>query len=56
MPGQDGLAAGRELRAKSAIPVLMLTALGEPIERTVGLEVGADDYDERRKLADTFSP
>ena len=44
MPGQDGLAACRELRAKSAIPVLMLTALGEPIERAVGLEVGADDY------------
>jgi two-component system, OmpR family, response regulator len=44
MPGQDGVAACRELRAKSSVPVIMLTALGEPIERTIGLEVGADDY------------
>ncbi|MBI3715701.1 MAG: response regulator transcription factor [Betaproteobacteria bacterium] len=44
MPGQDGVSACRELRTRSAVPVLMLTALGDPIERTVGLEVGADDY------------
>lgn len=44
MPGHDGVAACRELRAKSSVPVMMLTALGEPIERTIGLEVGADDY------------
>jgi two-component system, OmpR family, response regulator len=44
MPGKDGVAACRELRQQSNVPVLMLTALGEPIERTIGLEVGADDY------------
>jgi two-component system, OmpR family, response regulator len=44
MPGQDGVAACRELRTRSSVPVIMLTALGEPIERTIGLEVGADDY------------
>jgi two-component system, OmpR family, response regulator len=44
MPGQDGVAACRELRSKSNVPIIMLTALGEPIERTIGLEVGADDY------------
>jgi two-component system, OmpR family, response regulator len=44
MPGKDGVAACRELRQQSNVPVMMLTALGEPIERTIGLEVGADDY------------
>jgi two-component system OmpR family response regulator len=51
MPGQDGVAALKQLRDGTAnvklsrdVPVLMLTALGEPIERSRGLEVGADDY------------
>ena len=44
LPGKDGLAICRELRAGSAVPVIMLTAMGETTDRIVGLEVGADDY------------
>lgn len=44
MPGEDGLSACRRLVANGGPPVLMLTALGEDIDRIVGLEVGADDY------------
>ncbi|WP_417519509.1 response regulator [Minwuia sp.] len=44
MPGEDGLAICRRLRADSNIPILMLTALGEEADRIVGLEIGADDY------------
>ena len=44
MPGEDGLAICRRLRQDSAIPILMLTALGEEADRIVGLEIGADDY------------
>lgn len=44
MPGKDGLATLRELRAQHALPVLMLSARGEPVDRVVGLELGADDY------------
>ncbi len=44
LPGEDGLSLCRGLRAKSNIPILMLTARGEATERIVGLEVGADDY------------
>lgn len=44
LPGEDGLALCRNLRAKSSIPILMLTARGETTDRIVGLEVGADDY------------
>lgn len=44
MPGEDGLSICRRLRADSAIPVIMLTALGEETDRIVGLEMGADDY------------
>ena len=44
LPGEDGLSLCRELRAKSAIPVIMLTAMGEETDRIVGLEMGADDY------------
>ena len=44
MPGQDGLSALRSLRDKSDIPVIMLTAAAEVIDRVVGLEFGADDY------------
>ena len=51
LPGEDGLALTRELRAHSNVPILMLSARGEEIDRVVGLEVGADDY-----LAKPFSP
>ena len=44
LPGEDGLSLCRGLRAKSDIPILMLTARGEMMDRIVGLEVGADDY------------
>ena len=44
MPRLDGLQLLRELRAKSQVHVIMLTAKGEEIDRVVGLELGADDY------------
>jgi two-component system OmpR family response regulator len=44
LPGEDGLALCRNLRAKSAIPILMLTASGDEMNRIIGLEMGADDY------------
>ena len=43
LPGDDGLTLCRNLRAKSDIPVIMLTARGEETDRIVGLEMGADD-------------
>lgn len=44
LPGEDGLALCRDLRARLPLPVIMLTARGEPIDRIIGLEMGADDY------------
>ena len=44
LPGEDGLALCRDLRARSNVPVIMLTARGEETDRIVGLEMGADDY------------
>jgi two-component system OmpR family response regulator len=44
LPGEDGLALCRALRATSNIPVIMLTAKGDEIDRVIGLEMGADDY------------
>ncbi len=44
LPGMDGFAILRELRKTSRVPVLMLTARGEDVDRIVGLEMGADDY------------
>lgn len=44
MPGADGLTVLRELRVDSNVPVIMLTAASEVIDRVVGLEMGADDY------------
>lgn len=44
MPGMDGLEVLRRIRAKSRVPVIMLTARGDEADRVVGLEVGADDY------------
>lgn len=51
IPGIDGLTVARRLRETSAVPIIMLTALGEPEHRIEGLEAGADDY-----LAKPFSP
>src|SRR5208282_2383997 len=44
LPGEDGFAIARRVRARSAVPILMLTAVGETVDRVVGLELGADDY------------
>lgn len=44
MPGMDGLEVCKRIRAKSAVPVVMLTAKGDETDRVVGLELGADDY------------
>ena len=44
LPNRSGLDVLRELRRNSQVPVLMLTALGEDIDRILGLELGADDY------------
>ncbi|AGX88443.1 response regulator [Candidatus Symbiobacter mobilis] len=44
LPGEDGLSLVRAVRATSAMPILMLSARGEELDRIVGLEVGADDY------------
>ncbi len=51
LPGMDGFEILRRLRPQSRIPVLMLTARGEDVDRIVGLELGADDY-----LAKPFNP
>lgn len=51
MPGLDGLEVCKRIRAKSGIPILMLTAKGDETDRVVGLELGADDY-----IAKPFSP
>jgi two-component system OmpR family response regulator len=44
LPGEDGLTLCRESRARKNVPIIMLTARSEPIDRVIGLEVGADDY------------
>ncbi|MDD5363937.1 MAG: response regulator [Gallionellaceae bacterium] len=51
MPGEDGLALTRRVKSERDVPVIMLSARGEDIDRIVGLEVGADDY-----LAKPFNP
>jgi len=51
LPGADGLAVCRWIRARSSLPVIMLTARGEEADRIVGLELGADDY-----VTKPFSP
>ena len=51
MPGLDGLALCRWIRARSSLPVILLTARGEEVDRIVGLELGADDY-----VTKPFSP
>jgi two-component system response regulator RegX3 len=44
LPDMDGLTVCRELRSRSHVPIIMVTAKGEEVDRVVGLEVGADDY------------
>lgn len=44
LPGEDGLALARDLRARSDVPIIMLTGRNDVVDRVVGLEVGADDY------------
>jgi DNA-binding response OmpR family regulator len=51
MPGMDGLEVCKKIRARSRIPILMLTAKGDETDRVVGLELGADDY-----IAKPFGP
>ena len=51
LPGRDGLEITRELRARTDVPILMVTARGEEADRVLGLEVGADDY-----VTKPFSP
>lgn len=51
LPGKDGLTICREIRAFSSLPVIMITARSEEIDRLLGLELGADDY-----ICKPFSP
>ena len=51
LPGGNGLDLCREIRGKSGVPIIMLTALGSDTDRVVGLEIGADDY-----LVKPFNP
>ncbi|MFZ4288052.1 response regulator [Variovorax sp. HJSM1_2] len=51
LPGTDGLTLARELRQRSSVPIIMLTARAAAVERVVGLELGADDY-----MAKPFEP
>ena len=44
LPDTDGFSVCRELRSRSSVPIIMVTAKGEEVDRVVGLEVGADDY------------
>lgn len=44
LPDTDGLEICRRIRARRSTPILMLTAKGEPLDRVIGLEMGADDY------------
>jgi two-component system, OmpR family, response regulator len=44
LPGEDGFSICRRLRATRDTPVMMLTAVGDPVDRVIGLELGADDY------------
>src|SRR6201997_2294382 len=44
LPGEDGLSLCRKIRSESQLPIIMLTARGEDVDRILGLEMGADDY------------
>ncbi len=51
LPGMDGFEVCRKVRARSSVPIIMLTARDEEVDRVAGLEVGADDY-----VSKPFSP
>jgi two-component system OmpR family response regulator len=51
MPGDDGFSLCQQLRRKSQVPIMMLTAASDEADRVIGLELGADDY-----IAKPFSP
>ncbi|HPF53908.1 MAG TPA: response regulator transcription factor [Eubacteriales bacterium] len=51
MPGKSGIEVCREIRRKSTVPIIMLTAKGEEVDRIIGIELGADDY-----IVKPFSP
>ena len=51
LPGEDGLSLCRQVRGDSRTPIIMLTAMGEEVDRILGLEMGADDY-----MPKPFSP
>lgn len=51
LPGEDGLTLAKQIRSESHLPIIMISARGEDVDRIVGLEVGADDY-----LAKPFNP
>jgi DNA-binding response OmpR family regulator len=51
LPGRDGFSVCREIRRRSRLPVIMLTARGDVVDRVTGLEIGADDY-----IAKPFEP
>jgi len=51
LPGEDGLSLCRRIRASSRVPILMLTARSDDVDRIVGLEMGAEDY-----LGKPFNP
>jgi len=51
LPGEDGLSIARRLRSESSLPIIILSAKGEEVEKIIGLEMGADDY-----LAKPFNP
>jgi two-component system OmpR family response regulator len=44
LPGEDGLALCRRIRSTSTLPIIMLTAMADEVDRIIGLEMGADDY------------
>lgn len=44
LPGEDGLALAKKIRSTGTIPIIILSARGDEVDRIVGLEVGADDY------------
>lgn len=44
MPGEDGISIARDIRGRAPIPIIMLTANRDVVDRVIGLEVGADDY------------
>ena len=51
LPGEDGLSIGRRLRSEKHLPIIILSARGEDLDRIIGLEMGADDY-----LTKPFNP